>query len=110
MSKIYTYGSGIYLRGASLIEFAHGAGGRICDMAPDHLDMVAEAIVHAHPEYLPHCVLELLVSGRYRSSQHRKMQGVTLAVLRRQHHLEAQRDWQRRSQVRKNKSTELVIV
>lgn len=76
------YGSGRYRRGASLIWYARGAGGRICDLPPKHLDMIAEAIIHAHPKYVTRPVRELLVSGRFIRSQHWQLRGVTLAQLR----------------------------
>jgi hypothetical protein len=66
-----------------MIEYAQGAGGRICDMAPYHLDMLAEAVVDTHPERLPDMVCELLVSGRFRRSRHRLLAVLTLADLRR---------------------------
>ena len=76
------YGSGRYRRGASLIWYARGMGGRVCDLPPSHLDMIAEAVLYAHPKYVTRPVRELLVSGRYVRSRHWQLRDITVAQLR----------------------------
>ena len=76
------FGTGVRVRGASMIEYAYGAGGRIFDMAPSHLDMLVEAILDMHPARLPDRVCELLVSGRFRRSRHPQLRDLTLTGLR----------------------------
>lgn len=96
MSVIHKYGQGIYMRGASMITYAHGAGGRICDLPPRYLDMVAEAIIYGHPRYVTHAVQELLVSGHFVRSRHRQLRSVTLAELRLRASASNHAQWKRR--------------
>lgn len=96
MSLIHEYGRGTYVRGASMITYAHGAGGRICDLPPRYLDMVAEAIIHGHPRYVTHAVRELLVSGRFARSRHWQLRNLTLAELRLRASASNHEQWKRR--------------
>lgn len=80
---IPTWGTGVKRRGPGLIEYARGAGGRIDVLPTRYLDMVAEAVVHCHPECITQPMRELLVSGRYRRSQHPQLRDLSVADLRR---------------------------
>lgn len=95
--RLETYGSGYYLRGGSMIAYASGAGGRVCDLPANYLDMIAEAVVTCHPEYVKPRVRELLVNGRFRRSEHPELAGVTLAELRRRHSEEYRAQYERRA-------------
>jgi hypothetical protein len=76
------WGSGKNQRGSNMINFARGSNGRMCDLSPGQLDMLAEAVVNAYPRYLTRPVRELLVSGRYRRSRHPLLRDATLADVR----------------------------
>lgn len=90
------YGSDVYRRGASLVEYARGAGGRIDILSGGYLDLLAEAIVHVHPKTVSRRVRELLVSGRFRRSTHPQLRDVSLAELRRRATDQYTRDYARR--------------
>lgn len=79
---IPVWGSGVHRRGASLIEYARGAGGRVDLLPGRYLDMIAEAVVYAHPRYVCWTTCELLISGRYVRSRHPKLRSLTIAELR----------------------------
>lgn len=95
--KLEVYGSGHYMRGGSMIAYAAGAGGRVCDLPGHYLDMIAEAVATCHPEYVKPRVRELLVNGEFRRSTHPELIGVTLAELRRRHSDEYRRTYERRA-------------
>jgi hypothetical protein len=82
-----------------MIDYARGMRGRVCDLSPNHLDMLAEAVLDAYPRYVTRPIRELLVSGRYRRSRHPLLANATLADVRRDAHLRGVRAYVRRREM-----------
>jgi hypothetical protein len=61
----------------AIVDHAHAMGGRICNLSPSYLDLIADNIRHAVPIHISRDVQQLLVSGRYLRSQHRLLRDVT---------------------------------
>lgn len=85
-------------RGALMVTYVNGLGGRALDLPSGYLDMAIHAVTHVHPKEVSTPVRELLVSGRFVRSSHRQLSGVTLAELRRTASELHHRDYLRRTQ------------
>lgn len=100
--SVIPWGTDVRRRGQSLVTYAHGAGGRICDLPGHYLDMVAEAIIHGHPKYVRRSVRELLVTGKFVRSVHPQLRDLTLAELRAQFADRAKDQYRRRLEMYPN--------
>lgn len=70
-------------RTSSVVDYAQGLGGRICDLPPNYLDAVADALVIAHPSSINRrSVIYLLTTDGWRRSRHPLLRGVTPSQVR----------------------------
>lgn len=69
---------------AIAVEYAVGAGGRICDLPPRYLDAIAEAVLRRNPRNLERRLVEQLINGRFRRSLHPQLVNHTVASFRRE--------------------------
>lgn len=86
-----------------ILWYGLGVGGRVFDLPRGYQDAIARAVQTAHPRsFNRRALLYCLVSGRFKSSSHRKLTGLTEDEARK-----LCRDWERAASNRRRRDDEL---